>query len=61
MVKHPDKEDTLIPLDEQKKYRSGVGMLLNLVKHTRFDVANSVREPSKVADGATMAHWKLLL
>jgi hypothetical protein len=34
---------------------------LYLVKHTRFDIANSVREISKVAGGATMAHWKLLL
>jgi hypothetical protein len=32
-----------------------------LVKYTRFDIANSVREVSKVADGATMAQWKLLL
>jgi hypothetical protein len=36
-------------------------MLLYLVKHSRFDIANSVRELSKVADGATIAHWKLLL
>jgi hypothetical protein len=36
-------------------------MLLYLVKQNRFDIANSVRELSKVADGATMAHWKLLL
>jgi hypothetical protein len=38
-----------------------VQMLLYLVKHSRFDIANSVRELSKVADGATIAHWKLLL
>jgi hypothetical protein len=61
MVKRPDKEDTLITLDQQTKFRSRVGMLSYLVKHTRFDIANSVRELSKVADGATMAHWKLLL
>jgi hypothetical protein len=50
MVKRPDKEDTLIPVEEQTKIRSGVGMLLYLVKHSRFDIANSVREFSKVAD-----------
>jgi hypothetical protein len=61
MVKPPDKEDTLIQVDQQTKYRSGVGMLLYLVKHTRFNIANSFREQSKVSDGATMAHWKLLL
>jgi hypothetical protein len=27
----------------------------------RFDISNAVRELSKVADGVTMAHWKLLL
>ena len=36
-------------------------MLLYLVKHTRLDIANSVRELSKVADGANYAHWKALL
>jgi hypothetical protein len=36
-------------------------MLLYLVKHTRFDISNSVRELSKVDDEATMANWKLLL
>jgi hypothetical protein len=47
--------------DQQTKMRSGVGMWLYLVKHSRFDISNSARESSKVADGATMAHWKLLL
>jgi hypothetical protein len=61
MVKRPDKEDILITVEQQTKFRSGVGMLLYLVKHSRFDIANSVRELSKVADGATIAHWKLLL
>ena len=36
-------------------------MLLYLVKHSRPDIANAVRELSKVADGATEAHWKALL
>jgi hypothetical protein len=49
-----------IPVDQQTKYRSGVGMLLYLVKHTRFDIVNSVRELSKLADGAPIAHWELL-
>jgi hypothetical protein len=61
MVKRPDKEDALIHIDQQTKYRSGVGILLYLVKHTIFDIANSVRELSKVAEGAIMSHWKLLL
>jgi len=36
-------------------------MLLYLVKHSRPDISNAVRELSKVADGATEAHWKALL
>ena len=32
-----------------------------LVKHSRPDIVNAVRELSKVADGATEAHWKALL
>ena len=47
-------EPTLEPFD-QKKFRTGVGMLLYLVKHSRPDIANAVRELSKVADGATEA------
>jgi hypothetical protein len=39
----------------------GVGMLLYLVKNSRPDISNSVRELSKVADGANEAHFKALL
>ena len=49
------------PLDKKPKvtvevhmmYRSGVGMLLFLVKHTRPDIANPVRELSKLNDCPT--------
>jgi hypothetical protein len=36
-------------------------MLLWLVKHSRPDINNAVRELSKEADGATEVHWKELL
>jgi hypothetical protein len=36
-------------------------MLLYLVKHSRFEIANSVRELSEETDIATMAYQKLLL
>jgi hypothetical protein len=36
-------------------------MLLWLVKHSCPDINNAVRELSKVADGATEAHWKELM
>ena len=45
---------------DQKLYRSGVGMLLFLVKHTRPDLSNSTRELSKVMDKATEGHMKEL-
>ena len=60
MILRPEKGDKLISAQEQTTYRSGVGMLLYLVKHSRPDISNAVRELSKVADGATLAHWKAL-
>ena len=45
-------------MDEKKQsmYRSGVGTLLYLTKHSRPDITNPVRELSKSMDGASMAH-----
>ena len=53
--------EKLISDTEQKRYRSGVGMLLYLVKYSRPDISNAVRELSKVNDGATKGHYKNLL
>ena len=50
-----------ISKSDQKLYRSGVGMLLYLVKHSRPDIANPVRELSKVLDGATEEAFKEML
>jgi Reverse transcriptase (RNA-dependent DNA polymerase) len=47
--------------DRQFKYRSGVGMLMYLVKHSRPDIANATRELTKVLDGATEAHLKAMM
>jgi len=46
--------------EEQKLYRSGVGMLLYLVKHSQPDLSNGTRELSKVMDKATEGHMKEL-
>ena len=51
-------EDQVLEVLDQKKYRSGVGMLLYLIKHSRPDIANSVRELSKVMDKPTIAGYK---
>ena len=42
------------------KYRSGVGSINNLVKHTRPDIANAVQELAKVMDGAQKLHVKMM-
>ena len=46
--------------EEQKIYRSGVSTLLYLVKHSRPDIANAVRELSKVMDNPTPYSMKEL-
>ena len=60
-VVRPKEGEELISKEEQTKYRSGIGMLLYLVKFSRPDLANAVRELSKVNDGATADHVKNLL
>ena len=57
-VVRPKEEDERLGAQDQTKYRSGVGSLLYLVKHTRPELSNSVRELSKVMDSATPAHMK---
>ena len=45
---------------EQTEFRSGVGMLLYLLKFSRPDLSNPIREVAKVMDGATQGHLKTL-
>jgi hypothetical protein len=59
-VTRPADENVKIGIDDQRLFRSGVGMLLYLVKHSRPDLSNAVRESSKVMDGATNEHMKTL-
>ena len=63
---HPDPIQrklwrTAITKEDHKLYRSGVGMLLYLVKYSRPDIANPVRELSKVLDSPTPASFKEML
>ena len=60
-VVRPQTEEEKLGDEDQKKYRSGVGSLLYLVKHTRPDLSNIVRELSKAMDGANESHMKALL
>ena len=54
----PSKEDRLLTKEEQTLYRSGVGMLLFLIKYSRPDLSNVTRELAKCMDGATDAAMK---
>ena len=52
--------DLLLPTEKHSKYRTGVGMLQYVIK-TRPDLANPIRELSKVLDGPTEASYKEML
>jgi hypothetical protein len=60
-VTRPKESDIKLNVEDQRQYRSGVGMLLYMVKHSRHDISNAVRELSKVMDGATDHHMTMLL
>ena len=49
----PTEETGKLTDEEQKLYRTGVGMLLYLVKYSRPDISNAVRELSKGMKEAT--------
>ena len=44
--------------EEHETYRSGVGTLLYLTKHSRPDICNPVRELSKTMDAPEQVHLK---
>jgi hypothetical protein len=54
------EDDKAISREDQTFHRSGVGMVLYLVKHTRPDISNVVRELSKILSWATEAAFKEL-
>jgi hypothetical protein len=61
MVTRPKEDEEVIDPIKQSEYRSGVGMLLYLIKHSRPEIANAVRELTKVLDRATPEHYKAML
>jgi len=60
VVTKPLDPKAIMSLEDQKLYRSGVGMLLYLTKYTRPDLANPVRELSKGMKEATPGALKEL-
>jgi hypothetical protein len=59
LTKGDKTESEAVPLAQQA-YRKGVGKLLHVTRWTRPDIMNSVRELSKFAGGALMAHMKAM-
>jgi hypothetical protein len=57
----PQEGEEIQDQDIQHRYRSGVGMLMYLIKHSRPDIANAVRELTKVLGKATPAAYKEML
>ena len=55
------EEEKALDKENQTDYRSAVGMLLFLTKFSRPDIANAVRELSKVNNRANQAHVKEML
>jgi hypothetical protein len=60
-IVRPTNETEKIDGNLQSKYRSGVEMLLYLIKYSRTDLANVVRELSKCMDGANLATYEEML
>jgi hypothetical protein len=60
IVRPSENVDKIDP-DLQARYRSGVGMLLFLIKYSRSDLANVVRELSKCMYAASHAVYKEML
>ena len=59
-LSRPTDEEILLNNEKQSTYRSGVGLLLYLVKLSRPDICNPVRELSKMMDRGTELHYKML-
>jgi hypothetical protein len=57
----PKTEEEKIPKEKHSRYRSGVGMLLYLIKQSRPELGNAVRELTKCLDGANPAAYKEML
>jgi hypothetical protein len=54
-------EEDKVSKEKQSLYRTGVGMLLYLIKHSRPELSNPVRELSKCLSGPNEAAYKEML
>ena len=52
-VLRPQTDEEKVDAKTHSQYRSGVGLILYLVRKSRPELSNAVRELSKVVDGPT--------
>ena len=57
-ARRTENPDDKVSSEEHETYRSGVGTLLYLTKHSRPDICNPVRELSKTMDAPVPVHLK---
>ena len=57
----PGDDRNNLSYKEQKKYRSGVGKLLHMMRWSRPDIMNAVRETSKFMKQASLTHMVAML
>jgi len=60
-VVRPQEGETVIDSEQQSMFRTRVGMLLDLTKHSRPEICNAVRELTKVLGKATPGHYKMMI
>ncbi|KAL7474764.1 hypothetical protein ACHAW6_000717 [Cyclotella cf. meneghiniana] len=51
------ENSTKLNTEQHSRYRTGVGKLLYLTKHSRPDIANAVRDLARHCHDPTEAHW----
>ena len=58
LIVRPTEDWENVSVEDQQVYRSGVGMLLYLVEHSRPNIANTTRELSKANGRMNPAAYK---
>lgn len=59
-VQRPSEEDVILGGEHMQRYQYGAGSLLYVMKPSRLDLCNYVRELTNVMDGAMAGHEKQL-
>jgi hypothetical protein len=60
LLRSKENDDNLLDGKQQFTYRSGTGKLLYLLKHSRPEISNAVRELTKNMDIANLEHLKAM-